>query len=197
MASMWVKGWALWRNALSRLYDRQSERLAMGLVPTFATPDALWDYLRRYIPYTGDPALPWQEGKTAGALDYTVHPLRLLYHAENNRAYVKSGYQFFWPQHVAVDCDDVALLAAWLSEYSGLGKAQVVLLVGTPASATHAICVLQHPDGRVTSLDTSGVHAHASMQAAIWFMEDLFSVRYAAHAMPQPFGLHFDLEVNV
>lgn len=183
------------RNALSALFDRKDERLSMTLVPVFKTPERLWDYIRRYVPYTGDPALPWLEGTTRGYFDHTVHPLRLLFHAENNRAYIDSGYQYFWPQHVSADCDDVALLAAWLAEYSNLGKAQVVMLWGTPVSATHAICVIQRGPQGYLSIDTSGIHPHASLEDLKLFMEKQFNATYEMVIMPQPFGFEFNLEL--
>lgn len=191
-----LRVWAAWRNAVSQLFDRQSERLSMTLVPQFKSVEDLWDYIRRYIPYTGDPALPWLEGSTRGWLDHTIHPLRLLLHAENNRAYVESGYQYFWPEHVSADCDDVALLAAYLAEYANLGQAQVLLLFGQPVSATHAICIIRRGDGRLTSVDTSGVHHHASARDLKAFMESQLNARYVIAAMPQPFGLQFSLEVD-
>lgn len=192
-----LKLWGAWRGWVSALFDRQDERLPMTLVPVFKSAEGLWAYMRRHVPYTGDPALPWFEGCTKGLFDHTLHPLRLLFHAENNRAYTESGYQVFWPQHVAADCDDIALTAAWLAEYSNLGQAQVLLLQGTPKSATHAICVIRRGDGSLTSIDTSGAHHHSSVAALKAFMEAAFGARYSLYAMPQPFGLHFSLELDL
>ena len=178
------------KNLLSRLVDRPSERVKGDQVPRFRTPADLWDYIRKYVPYSGDPGIPYFEAETTGAFDRYTHPARTLFMAEKNRLYVDQGYQFFWPYHVTVDCDDVALLAWWVGSNQMPGfKAELLTLYGKPLAKSHVICLLTDPSGQVWSFDTSKINAHVSREAAVSFFERVFSATYTPVQTPIPFGL--------
>lgn len=124
------------KSSWSRLNDWIKGGEPRRPVPTFASPEELGAWMQANVPYTGDPG--------GGALDFYLHPERLMAAIENGTA-----------KNLNVDCDDWATFAFCTLRLMGARPLLFTLRDDSGKFGHHVVVGYGSPEG-FGAIDTNG-----------------------------------------